>query len=316
MELALPTPAAPVVFVKNGSTFANSRDVAKTFEKQHSHVLRAYDRLECSAEFNRSNYGLVDYRDEKGELRRSIDMTRDGFVFIVFGFTGSRAAKFKEDYIAEFNRMEAELREGAKPALSVNQQLRIVAEARKTLGVEAAARVWADVGLPMPASEERFAPDADVADDDKDAARVYAAIARTGSATYREVYRRCKPLDAHRLRIVLDELQQAGRIVCETKGRGAGWPLRTYHPVKPNGKRIAAPNEADRIDQMIFKATRVSGGASKTAIYRVARQRGWSNETLMDRINSLVRDGLLRVSYFHHGPSGGRPLTIYHASAQ
>lgn len=40
-------------------------------------------------------------------------MTRDGFTFLAMsdagatGFTGARAAEFKEKYIAEFNRMEA-----------------------------------------------------------------------------------------------------------------------------------------------------------------------------------------------------------------
>lgn len=36
-------------------------------------------------------------------------MTKDGFVFLVMGFTGKKAAAFKEAYIAEFNRMEAGL---------------------------------------------------------------------------------------------------------------------------------------------------------------------------------------------------------------
>ncbi|ACY84441.1 antirepressor protein [Edwardsiella piscicida] len=36
-------------------------------------------------------------------------MTKDGFVFLVMGFTGKKAAAFKEAYIAEFNRMEAQL---------------------------------------------------------------------------------------------------------------------------------------------------------------------------------------------------------------
>lgn len=36
-------------------------------------------------------------------------MTKDGFVFLVMGFTGKKAARFKEAYIEEFNRMEAEL---------------------------------------------------------------------------------------------------------------------------------------------------------------------------------------------------------------
>ncbi|OAH95758.1 hypothetical protein AZH52_01600 [Proteus mirabilis] len=38
-------------------------------------------------------------------------MTKNGFVFLVMGFTGKKAAQFKEAYISEFDRMEAELAE-------------------------------------------------------------------------------------------------------------------------------------------------------------------------------------------------------------
>ncbi|HAM4872748.1 TPA: Rha family transcriptional regulator, partial [Escherichia coli] len=38
-----------------------------------------------------------------------------GFVFLVMGFTGKKAAAFKEAYIAEFDRMEAELRQNNTP---------------------------------------------------------------------------------------------------------------------------------------------------------------------------------------------------------
>jgi len=37
-------------------------------------------------------------------------MTKDGFAFLVMGFTGGRAGTFKERYIEAYNSMEAELR--------------------------------------------------------------------------------------------------------------------------------------------------------------------------------------------------------------
>ena len=40
-------------------------------------------------------------------------MSRDGFTFLAMGFTGREAAQFKEDYIAEFNAMEEELKRRA-----------------------------------------------------------------------------------------------------------------------------------------------------------------------------------------------------------
>ncbi|WP_152045474.1 Rha family transcriptional regulator [Aureimonas psammosilenae] len=101
----------PVVRVKDGQTFANSRDVAAFFGKQHKDVLKKYDNLECSVEFAQRNFAPCEepHPNIPGRMDRSIDMTRDGFVFIAFGFTGKRAAKFKEDYIAAFNAMEARL---------------------------------------------------------------------------------------------------------------------------------------------------------------------------------------------------------------
>ena len=38
-------------------------------------------------------------------------MSKDGFTFLAMGFTGTKAARFKEAYIAQFNAIEAELRE-------------------------------------------------------------------------------------------------------------------------------------------------------------------------------------------------------------
>ena len=37
------------------------------------------------------------------------ELTRDGFSFLVMGFTGKNAARFKEDYIRAFKPMNAYL---------------------------------------------------------------------------------------------------------------------------------------------------------------------------------------------------------------
>lgn len=84
----------------------SSLDVAKNFEKQHQHVLRDIRNLECSEEFSQSNFGLAEYKDEQGKPRPSYLITRDGFAFLAMGFTGKKAAKFKEAYITAFNEME------------------------------------------------------------------------------------------------------------------------------------------------------------------------------------------------------------------
>lgn len=85
--------------MKDGKVFANSREVAEVFGKRHCDVLRDIRRLECSAEFHRSNFGPNEINDLTGTSTESVDMTRDGLTFLVMGFTGAKAAQFKEAYI-------------------------------------------------------------------------------------------------------------------------------------------------------------------------------------------------------------------------
>lgn len=83
----------------------DSRYVAKYFEKNHAHVLRDIEKLDCSDSFRQSNFGLTSYKDEQGKKRPCYYMTRDGFVFLAMGYRGKKAAKFKELYIRRFNEM-------------------------------------------------------------------------------------------------------------------------------------------------------------------------------------------------------------------
>jgi len=65
--------------------------------------------LGCSGEFNARNFAAVEYIDAKGERRLEYHMTKDGFAFLCMGFTGAKAAAWKERYIAHFNRMAEKL---------------------------------------------------------------------------------------------------------------------------------------------------------------------------------------------------------------
>ncbi len=108
MNIQLST-ITPKVTFHNGKVITTSRDVADYFGKRHERVLDKIRNLDCSPSFNQHNFVSVSYTDSKGEKRPMYEMTKDGFVFLVMGFTGKKAAAFKEAYIAEFNRMEAEL---------------------------------------------------------------------------------------------------------------------------------------------------------------------------------------------------------------
>ena len=112
-------PPVPV-FLSDGQATTTSRDVAEFFGKLHKNVLRDIEQIGCSDAFSRLNFEHADYTDAKGEARRMYRMTRDGFAFLAMGFTGSRAAQFKEAFIAAFNAMEARLRGSVPPAIQAS----------------------------------------------------------------------------------------------------------------------------------------------------------------------------------------------------
>jgi len=87
--------------------------VAKVFGKRHDDVLRKIKSLDCSAEFFARNFAEipVDVDLGLGRSRKSIayEMTKDGFMYVVMGFTGKKAAAIKEAYINAFNWMAEQL---------------------------------------------------------------------------------------------------------------------------------------------------------------------------------------------------------------
>ncbi|OGV45182.1 MAG: hypothetical protein A2017_06485 [Lentisphaerae bacterium GWF2_44_16] len=99
-----------LVIIQDKKTVTSSLTVAEVFGKEHKNIIRAIENLECSSEFNQLNFEPVEYLDSKGEMRPSYQVTRDGFVFLVMGFTGKKAAACKEAYIKAFNLMEDKLR--------------------------------------------------------------------------------------------------------------------------------------------------------------------------------------------------------------
>jgi len=80
--------------------------IAETFGKRHDNVIRKLESLDLPKSFNALNFEPVKYIDSKGEKRPMYNVTRDGFTFLVMGFTGKKAANFKIAYIEAFNKME------------------------------------------------------------------------------------------------------------------------------------------------------------------------------------------------------------------
>ncbi|WP_426433700.1 Rha family transcriptional regulator [Bradyrhizobium genosp. P] len=76
-------------------------------------MLRAIEALECSDEFRALNFEASSYPTVQNRQMPMFRMTRDGFTMLVMGFSGTKAAFWRERYIQAFNFMEAELRKKA-----------------------------------------------------------------------------------------------------------------------------------------------------------------------------------------------------------
>lgn len=110
-----------LVFVEKDQVVTDSLMVAQVFEKRHADVLKSIETLACSEEFSERNFSLANYEDQQGKPRKSYLIKRDGLVFLVMGYTGDKAAEFKEMYIEAFNKMENEL--NRPKVLSEKEQL-------------------------------------------------------------------------------------------------------------------------------------------------------------------------------------------------
>lgn len=88
-----------------------SRAIAEIFGKRHDNVLQSIVNCECSEQFRLLNFKESKYKNEQNKKQPMYLLTKDGFAFIVMGFTGKRAAAFKEAYINRFNEMETALKD-------------------------------------------------------------------------------------------------------------------------------------------------------------------------------------------------------------
>ncbi|EBP7484857.1 hypothetical protein AHN03_08020 [Salmonella enterica subsp. enterica] len=102
----IPALVQPELCIIAGKVVTSSLAVASYFGKQHKNVIQKIASLECSAEFTELNFQLSEYIDASGRKLPCYQITRDGFAFLAMGFTGKRAAQFKEAYINAFNQME------------------------------------------------------------------------------------------------------------------------------------------------------------------------------------------------------------------
>lgn len=96
---------------QDGRLTTTSLIVADHFNKRHTNILQAISKLECSEEFGRLNFQPSTYKTQQNKELPCYCITRDGFMFLVMGFTGKEAAIWKERFINAFNEMEQLLKQ-------------------------------------------------------------------------------------------------------------------------------------------------------------------------------------------------------------
>ena len=96
-----------VIQSSQGRDVTTSLIVAQVFGKEHNKVCRDIENLSCSASFNAANFGVIEYTDSRGRVQKAYQMTKDGFSFLVMGYTGNKAGQM---FINEFNKREMMLK--------------------------------------------------------------------------------------------------------------------------------------------------------------------------------------------------------------
>ena len=98
--------------VQKNQVTTTSHQIAEYFGKEHKNVIRKIESLECSPDFTLAHFWAHVENIEAGAVYRdskSYVITKNGFMFLVMGFTGKKAAKIKEAYINAFDHMAEKL---------------------------------------------------------------------------------------------------------------------------------------------------------------------------------------------------------------
>lgn len=102
-----------LVYLKTEEAMTDSLTVAESFEKRHDVVLRKIESLIENDSTQNCGECFVKtwYKDPSGKRNIKYLMNRDGFAFLVMGFTGKKANEWKWKYIDAFNKMESVITE-------------------------------------------------------------------------------------------------------------------------------------------------------------------------------------------------------------
>lgn len=105
-----------ILSTQNGEPVASSRQIAESFGKEYKDVLEAIRTKTAKNSALLEMFHLTEYTTSQNKKLPMYLMNRDGFSFLVMGFTGKKADEWKLKYIQAFNAMEKQLAQ--RPQLS------------------------------------------------------------------------------------------------------------------------------------------------------------------------------------------------------
>lgn len=82
---------------QNDQVLTTSLLVAEKFGKEHSKVMRDIEYLSCSVEFRAANFGVSSYISQQNKELPMCVMTKDGFSFLVMGYTGKKLGYLRKN---------------------------------------------------------------------------------------------------------------------------------------------------------------------------------------------------------------------------
>ena len=112
------------VQVKNSQTITTSELIAQAFNKRHDNVLQSIDNLlaDIDPAFAAQNFRETETSTQNNlgftVKNRAYELTKDGFMLLVMGFTGKAALAIKIAYIQAFNKMAEMLSGSLQPKLA------------------------------------------------------------------------------------------------------------------------------------------------------------------------------------------------------
>lgn len=98
--------------VVGSEAFTTSIDIANVFEKQHKHIIAKIEAI-SDISFRQTNFRPSSELRKNGLFMKETKfykITKNGFIFLVSGFTGEKAERWKIEFIEHFKKLTLALR--------------------------------------------------------------------------------------------------------------------------------------------------------------------------------------------------------------